>query len=563
MPCKCKKDFKKKPNEYCLFCAEKHFSTAKQAYYELGYQRTNRQLIIGQLELARKHLSKDEKLQLKIRDLRHRIQDRKVTITESEWDQICLLIDRKINQENGVEDNPKQHGKIYIFSNVEQEQKNRIITNKNDLLVFLNKAVNFPHYKYSLGHKIVFRRSKDNSYGKNLSGITNRFVFDDKRGIDKAFLSKLKQSYDFNYQIEQGKVKCMTTGYMVTQYLHHKFPKHEIILVNFGYQVSNSTYRCNFHNWKFEAEQLKKYKHIYTAKKANLEAGKPIKLFITASGYLGDNLILTAVIHNLIDTGKLSVNIVTAHNTIFENNPYLDKSITPDNADYLLTQNYDSGWRENCKHIIELQTKRIAETINVEIPVKYLIPELYIDTEQPIIKGDYVVINNGFQASAPTKKYYNEYWQKIIDDNKEITFVQIGQKKNHAEPLKGSVSYIDKTNEKQLLNVIKNAKLVISPPSGCIHIAGAYNVPSIVLSGGRQPQSLTKYPNSFYFSSINKFDCCLGKGCHRNKFETDNEAKKCLHCSKLNGEYTADCMLIIKPNQITDKIKEMLTKSEK
>ena len=40
----------------------------------------------------------------------------------------------------------------------------------------------------------------------------------------------------------------------------------------------------------------------------------------------------------------------------------------------------------------------------------------------------------------------------------------------------------------------------------------------------------------------------MGKGCHRNKFETDNNAKLCLHCAKDdNGEYTADCMLMIKP----------------
>ena len=43
----------------------------------------------------------------------------------------------------------------------------------------------------------------------------------------------------------------MTTGYMVTEYMRYKYPKAEINLVNFGYEVSQSTYRCPYHNWKF------------------------------------------------------------------------------------------------------------------------------------------------------------------------------------------------------------------------------------------------------------------------------------------------------------------------
>ena len=35
------------------------------------------------------------------------------------------------------------------------------------------------------------------------------------------------------------------------------------LLVNFGFEVQKSTYRCPWHNWKFEAEQLKTYNHIY------------------------------------------------------------------------------------------------------------------------------------------------------------------------------------------------------------------------------------------------------------------------------------------------------------
>lgn len=554
--CNCENKYNKKPDEYCLYCAEKHLSTAMQAYNETGYLDNNRQFIIGQLELARKHLSENDELAQKIRELRHKIQDRRIQVFSADWNQICSLFNMYIDKEN----QEKISGKIYVFSNVIEDKKNKLETNKNDLLVFLNKAVNFEHYKNNHGMKICFRRSKDESYGKNIKGIINRFVFDDKRGIEEKFLTELKSGYDFNYTVPDGNTKCMTTGYMVTEYLHNKYPNKEIVLVNFGYEVSESSFRCRNHNWKFESEKLKKYKHVYTVKTANIEENKPVKLLIRSSGWLGDNVYLTAVIHNIFDTGKIAVNVVSNHPQIYVNNPYLDESITAENADYILQQNYNSDWKQNCKHIIELVTEKIAYNLNIDIPCKHLKSQLYFELKQPIIQGEYVVINNGYQSSAETKKYNNEYWQEIIDQNSAVRFVQIGQKKNHAIPLKNTLNFIDKTSIEELVNIIYYADCIISPVSGCIHIAGAFNKPYIALSGGRQPENLTKYQNGIYFSALNTLDCCMGKGCHRNKFQTENEAKKCLHCTKYNDEITADCMLSIKPDQITKTLTKLLQK---
>ena len=78
-------------------------------------------------------------------------------------------------------------------------------------------------------------------------------------------MDKIKKGYNWDFDIEKGKVKCCTTGYMCVKWLEETHPTEEIILVNFGYEVKNSTYRCPWHNWKFENEDLAKYKHIYTA----------------------------------------------------------------------------------------------------------------------------------------------------------------------------------------------------------------------------------------------------------------------------------------------------------
>ena len=82
--------------------------------------------------------------------------------------------------------------------------------------------------------------------------------------IPGDFIKKLKKDYDWNYPIEEKAVRSATTGYMVTMYLRYLLPNARITLVNFGYDVKKSSYRCPWHNWEFEAEKLKNMEHICT-----------------------------------------------------------------------------------------------------------------------------------------------------------------------------------------------------------------------------------------------------------------------------------------------------------
>jgi len=156
---------------------------------------------------------------------------------------------------------------IYIFSNVKYPEENKIIPRTPDLLVFLNKAATIGYYA-DHKNKLVYHRSPKPDYGEEVMCCPNRYVFDaGKASIPKDFVDELKKTYDWNYPIEDGKIRCMTTGYMVVKYLQHLYPEREIVLVNFGYEVQHSTYRCPWHNWKFEAEALGKFRHLFLEEK--------------------------------------------------------------------------------------------------------------------------------------------------------------------------------------------------------------------------------------------------------------------------------------------------------
>lgn len=157
--------------------------------------------------------------------------------------------------------------KIYIFSNVKYPKKNRIRPEDGSMLVFINTGASAAYYLNDPVVRFCFHRSPEANYGERVLGCINNYIFDHDNlgyGLPTEFIDRLKQSYDWNYPIEPDHARCMTTGYMVIRWMEHLFPEAEIVLVNFGFEVKKSTYRCPWHNWTFEAEALKKYTHIFT-----------------------------------------------------------------------------------------------------------------------------------------------------------------------------------------------------------------------------------------------------------------------------------------------------------
>jgi hypothetical protein len=294
MACRCKKhqigatasadplepvaDYNTLPDEPCDICAEKHFSEAFRLAFERGYETPNRQIIIGELLLAVRHCYRPHReLAEKLRELRHQIQLRREP-PHQEWVSVCADFEKilafKIEQHLcSGETFPDYNGNVWIISNCEYPSNRMVPAGPDDILVFINKAKSLPFY---LAHKrkVVFHRSPEPDYGNEADKSVEHFYCfrgkdRDVPRIPEATIKTVKNSYDWNYEIEAGKVKSTTTGYMVVCHLEKVLPNAKIKLVNFGYKVEKSSYRCPWHNWKFEAEKLAKFPHIYTAEVNN------------------------------------------------------------------------------------------------------------------------------------------------------------------------------------------------------------------------------------------------------------------------------------------------------
>lgn len=277
MSCLCKKKGSDAPTDYstlpdgpCPTCGEKHFATAFALSEEFGYVPVNRQRIVGELVCAAWHIYRDfPAIAEKLRDLRHKVQARREPSAE-EWREVCTLFEVLLKPDPARD---ACSGRIFtdfdrtiwIISNVPAPSDAVVQAGAEDLLVFLNKAVPAKNYG---GRKLCFHRSPEKNYGDDADrSMTHLYCFPaDKEvpHVPKAFIDDLKKSYDWNYPIEEDKTRSMTTGYMTAWYLRHVFPNAEIILVNFGFKVAKSSYRCPWHNWRFEDGALEKFKHVYT-----------------------------------------------------------------------------------------------------------------------------------------------------------------------------------------------------------------------------------------------------------------------------------------------------------
>lgn len=451
---------------------------------------------------------------------------------------------------------------IWIFSNVPFAAGNAPQVAEDDLLVFLNKAANIEHYR-SHFRKVVYHRSPEECYGAEVMGCVNRYVFSaGKASLPGGFIDELKKTYDWDYEIEAGKTKCMTTGYMVAMFMRHEYPDEEIVLVNFGFEVKNSTYRCPWHNWRFEDKALAEFRHVYTAGEDVKRHTDTIvyrkKVFYELSGWLGDNVYASAVTMNIVGAG-FAINVSeNGHGDIWKKCPFLDRKITQENADIVIRQRYLYPWDLHCKHIIDGVTAAAAYDLNADIPFRIRRPRIWTELpEARLMKNPYVVINTGWQNSAPTKKWSRENWEKLVALCPDVAFVQMGESKNHAEPIPGAIDMIDKTELADLLRLIRDAACVVSPPSGAIHIAGAYRTPNIMLSGGREPATLAAYPETVAFSACGGIrECCMSSGCHRNKFGTGD--KECGTFRDGADGPTAQCMLDITPEAVAEALREVL-----
>lgn len=279
----------------------------------------------------------------------------------------------------------------------------------------------------------------------------------------------------------------------------------------------------------------------------------------------GDLLMLTVAIRDLHLTypGWFETDVISCYPEIFFNNPFIihlpkDQGIEIIDLDY---GPYLHKLRRKGLHFSDCFIYMLNEKLKLNIRKTTSSPNVTLLEMEKIkkfvlnrynIKKPYWLLNAGIKTDIPLKQYPPYLYQRIVDilngkSNWHCDIVQTGHD-HHTHPhLVNVIDLIGKTNDmRHYFSLVYHSEGCIGPVSLQMHLAAAFNKPSIVIAGGREEPSWEHHKNHVYLHSIGKFDCCKFEGCWK---------KLIGECVTINdNQRFPKCMDTILPEDIVDEI---------
>lgn len=241
---------------------------------------------------------------------------------------------------------------------------------------------------------------------------------------------------------------------------------------------------------------------------------------------IGDMLMFTCAIRDFkAKYPNIRVNVISTCGHIWDHNPAIDRTLvaTSENTVKIgpgtLTNKSNSlDW-----HMANAFRVSIEENLKIHIPQGESRPDIWFTEEEynspRLFKQPYWIICTTGEKGWGCKMYPNHKWQEVIDQNPDLTFVQIGTAEDNAPRLRGNnvIDYIGKTQSREtgirdLFKLFLHAEGSIGLVSFHMHLSGALYKPCVVIAGGREPVSFTRYAGHAYLSTDGMLPCAV-KAC--------------------------------------------------
>jgi ADP-heptose:LPS heptosyltransferase len=130
-----------------------------------------------------------------------------------------------------------------------------------------------------------------------------------------------------------------------------------------------------------------------------------------------------------------------------------------------------------------------------------------------------VVIQTVASAWTPNKQWPKEYWRQMIEQlDPGVAVVEVGTETvlDQAPAHPRFTSLVGRTTMAQFVACIQEATVFVGPPSGGMHVAHAYKVPSVVIIGGYEGTYPYPLARQFY-SQVPCAPCWLRTDCPYDK----------------------------------------------
>lgn len=280
---------------------------------------------------------------------------------------------------------------------------------------------------------------------------------------------------------------------------------------------------------------------------------------------IGDMLMFTCAIRDFkAKYPNIRVNVISTCGHIWDHNPAIDRTLvaTPENTVKIgpgtLTNKSNSlDW-----HMANAFRVSIEENLKVSIPQGESRPDIWLTEEEynspRLFSMPYWIICTTGEKGWGCKMYPTNKWQEVIDQNPDLTFVQIGTAEDNAPRLKGKnvIDHIGKTQSREtgirdLFKLFLHAEGSIGLVSFHMHLSGALYKPCVVIAGGREPVSFTRYAGHAYLSNDGMLPCAV-KACWHCAIDT---CTNLVHREDTIEKKIPKCVDIIDSEDITRAIK--------
>lgn len=303
------------------------------------------------------------------------------------------------------------------------------------------------------------------------------------------------------------------------------------------------------------------------------------RLFLTQNQSPGDILMMTAAVRDLkIARPDILINCHTSVQAIWENNPYLDTSITPKNADLVLQMHYPLIHHSTmgAYHFIHGFRIYLEDILNIKIPSTNFCCDVHLSEKQKndayinniVDNKPFWIIDAGYKNDFTCKMWEFARYQEVVNRTKDkIRWIQIGAIPHNHQILDNVINLVGKTTPRQLINLMWRASGVLTPVSFPMHLATMQwkdhegrKRPCVVIAGSRQPSVWQAYTTHQYIHNCGALSCSYRGSCWKSRItKLDDDSKEndsiCTNpVTTASGQIIPKCLDMITVDEVIRRI---------
>lgn len=304
-----------------------------------------------------------------------------------------------------------------------------------------------------------------------------------------------------------------------------------------------------------------------------------MKIFLKQNQSPGDILMLTAAVRDLKrNFPDFHINCRTSAQQLWENNPYLDTSVTQFNADKVITCHYPLIHQstQGAYHFIHGFRLYLEEQLKIKIPSGQFKVDVHLSQKE--MNDEYIsnivdnkpfwIIDAGYKNDFTCKMWEYDRFQQVVNRTcDKIRWIQIGASQHNHKSLQNVISLVGKTTHRQFINLMWRASGVLTPVSYPMHLSTMQwkdhdnqKRPCVVIAGSREPSVWEQYTCHQFIHNCGVLDCSKKGSCWKSRVEKLNDGSHqnnslCVYPVKTkSGQMIPKCLDMISVDQVIRRI---------